>query len=288
MKHRLTFISIALLILFLPEYVRGGSELVRIDWADRNNAKPMKQGSIVADNVSVRTSQSLLLDNRSDDQQGHSLMLLEDPELTAGIYSLHLRVRSEIPQGRAAFEFILCGPSGGVLNFVTSPPLINGDSRWTDYLLDFNWTRQMGELNFLAVTAVLPPRSKIWIEPATVFRHQPNESLFRIRLATMWWRANQSLWLISGVCLFLLLNCGITWVLAQVGIARRFCILAVGTAVITSVLFLAIAGAAYWLRQPEFVARPLLLAAVPSLIITTLLARTTRKRFLRLSAKLDD
>ena len=174
------------------------------------------------------------------------------------------------------------------MNSVTSPPLINGDSRWTDYLLDFNWTSQMGELNFLAVTAVLPPRSKIWIEPATVFRHQPNESRFRIRLATTWCRADQCLWLISGVCLFLLLNCGITWVLAQVGIAKRFCFLAGATAVITSVLFLAISGTAYRLRQPEFVARPLLLAAAPSFIITTLLAITTRKRFLRLTAKFDD
>ena len=103
MSYRLTFITIALVVLFLSEYVQGGSELVRVDWADRNNAKPLKQGSIVDDSVSVRTSQSLLLDNRSDDEQEHSLMLLEDPELTAGVYSLHLRVRSEIPQGRAAF-----------------------------------------------------------------------------------------------------------------------------------------------------------------------------------------
>jgi hypothetical protein len=266
---------LAILGLLVPIYrVAAGSRVVRVDWSRLQDSGQLRSGKIVEDNTSVRTSHSLLLSNTTAEAIEKPVRLLTDTDLQPGVYTVHARFRSELSDNVAAFEFLLFGPNGGVLNSVRSVPVLDSHSRWHDCILHFEWTREMSELRNLNLNVLLPPESKIWIEPATVFAHHPGKSRITAKLACQWWSSNQSLWIMAATGLFVVI-CGAAQRCSTVGWSGLY----LSAAAVASSISLLLAGAAYWYCQPQFVAVPLLLTAVPSMILSVLALRSTRQVF---------
>ena len=266
---------LAILGLLVPLYrAAAGSRIVRVDWRELQDSGQLRSGKIVEDHTSVRTSSSLLLINSTAAATEKPVRLLTDTDLQPAVYTVHARFRSELSDNVAAFEFVLFGPNGGVMNSVRSVPVFDSHSRWNDCILHFEWTKEMSELRNLNLNVLVPPESKIWIEPATVFAHQPGKPRSTAKLACQWWSSNQSLWIMAGTALFVVICCGAAQRCSTAGGSRRY----LSAGAVTSSISLLIAGAAYWYRQPQFVAVPMLLTAMASMTISVLATRSTRKR----------
>ncbi len=266
---------LALLGLMVPLYRAAGSKVVRVDWNELHKSGQLRSGTIVDDSTSVRTSSSLLLSNSTTAAIEKPVRLLTDTELQPAVYTVHSRFRSELSGKVAAFEFVLFGPNGGVMNSVRSVPVFDSHSHWNDCILHFEWTKEMGELQNLNLTVLLPPESRIWIEPATVFTHQPGKSRITAMWACQWWSSNHSLWIMAGTGLFVVICCVAARRYSTVGWSRLY----LSAAAVASTISLLLAGSAYWYCQPQFVAVPMLLAAVSSMIVSVLVARSTRHVF---------
>ena len=269
---------LAILGLMVPLYrVAAGSKVVRVDWNELHKSGQLRSGTIVEDSTSVQTSNSLLLSNSTTAAIEKPVRLLTDTDLQPAVYTVHARFRSELSDQVAAFEFLLFGPNGGVLNSVRSVPVFDSHSHWNDCILHFEWTKEMGELQNLNLNlnVLLPPEAKIWIEPATVFAHHPGKSRITAKLACQWWSSNQSLWIMAGTGLFAVICCGAARRSSTVGWSRLY----LSAAAVASTISLLLAGSAYWYCQPQFVAAPMLLTAVSSMIVSVLVARSTRHVF---------
>lgn len=275
MQNHVSGLVAILALLFCS--TASGEQIAEIDWTELLGQSP-EPAAHLSESAPDWSTASLLVEAQDEPVSISQLLVQYAPTTSTGRYTMHLRIRHEIEGPEpATLQFALLGGNGGVLN--VSEATVSGQSDWRDCSIVFDWTPQMGALEHLGLFITVPPDSRIWIGPPSIYRSPPNGSLRWLWLIHAWWSRSQGI----AVAVALLL-CFAALTLAVVWFSRRpqsslLMKLTLWFLAASSSFCLVVGTWAVTLRQPGQVCIPLFVAGGFGCTAVAAVWRTVRRRF---------
>lgn len=268
------------LILFAGTTTAAGEEFMRkITWAELKQAGNLQSGEVVASPDLGGPGQALKIENRDKEDKTERVLVLENPGLAKIRYAIQGQVRYENVARGSYLEMWNYFPNGGAYFSRTldkSGPMQNlsGSSGWRPFVLPFTSNEKTGTPDRLELNVIFTGPGTVYLGPLELVEYEAGEG----PTVGSWGQQNAA-WVILLILLVLVGIFALNWLLASLGLARRWVMALNGGLFGFGLLGLAAETALLALGEPHAGSYPLLAIGAVVSLVSGLSGPALRRRY---------